>query len=305
MRNMKTGSINPEPQHRRSLENRGTLAAFAAYGMWGLFPLYWKQLKHVESLQILAHRILWAAVVCFVLMLAWKRFSDIGKLFKQKKKFFLVFLASIVVTSNWGLYIWAVNIGRVVESALGYYINPLVSVLLGALFFKERVDPWTRLAVALATAGIVGAAILYGSVPWVSLLLAVTFAVYGALKKGVGIEPLVSLAVETFIAAPFALAFLVFRQAAGAGAFWNGGALTTVLLIMAGVVTAVPLFFFAQAANSISLQKMGFIQYVSPCGQLFIGVVVYREQPTAALLMAFIGVISAVLIYIFTRKRAR
>ncbi len=300
---MQAVSSKPEPQHRRSLETRGTLAAFAAYGMWGLFPLYWKQLKHVESMQILAHRILWAAVFCFILMLAWKRFPEIGKLVKQKKKFFLVFLASIVVTANWGLYIWAVNIGRVVESALGYYINPLVSVLLGALFFKEKVDPWTRLAVALATAGIVGAAILYGSVPWVSLLLAVTFAAYGALKKKVGIEPLISLAVETFIAAPFALAFLLFRQAAGAGAFWNDGVLTTILLTMAGVVTAVPLFFFAQAANSISLQKMGFIQYVSPCGQLFIGVAIYGEKPTAALLMAFAGVISAVLIYLFTRKR--
>ncbi len=303
MRSMQAVSSKPEPQHRRSLETRGTLAAFAAYGMWGLFPLYWKQLKHVESMQILAHRILWAAVFCFILMLAWKRFPEIGKLVKQKKKFFLVFLASIVVTANWGLYIWAVNIGRVVESALGYYINPLVSVLLGALFFKEKVDPWTRLAVALATAGIVGAAILYGSVPWVSLLLAVTFAAYGALKKKVGIEPLISLAVETFIAAPFALAFLLFRQAAGAGAFWNDGVLTTILLTMAGVVTAVPLFFFAQAANSISLQKMGFIQYVSPCGQLFIGVAIYGEKPTAALLMAFAGVISAVLIYLFTRKR--
>ncbi|MDX9827358.1 MAG: EamA family transporter RarD [Spirochaetia bacterium] len=300
---MRSGSNQLNPQHKRSVETRGTLAALAAYAMWGLFPLYWKQLKHVESMQILAHRILWAAVVCLILMLAWKRFSEIGKLFKQKKKFFLVFLASIVVTSNWGLYIWAVNVGKVVESALGYYINPLVSVLLGAIFFKEKVDAWTRLAVALAAAGIVGAAILYGSVPWVSLLLAFTFAIYGALKKRVGIEPLISLAVETFIAAPFALAFLVFRQAAGAGAFWNAGALTTILLIFAGLVTALPLFFFAQAANSISLQKMGFIQYVSPCGQLFIGIVVYGEKPTTALLLAFTGVITAVLIYVFTRKR--
>ncbi len=304
MRGMREGNYQSKHRHTRSPETGGTLAAFVAYGMWGLFPLYWKQLKHVESMQILAHRILWAAVFCLILMLVWKRFSEIGKLLRQKRKFFIVFLASIVVTSNWGLYIWAVNIGRVVESALGYYINPLVSVLLGALFFKERVDPWTKLAVALASLGIVGAAVFYGSVPWVSLLLAVTFAIYGALKKRVGIEPLISLAVETFIAAPFALAFLLSRQATGAGAFWNAGAPTTILLVMAGVVTAVPLFFFAQAANSISLQKMGFIQYVSPCGQLFIGVVIYGEKPTAALLMAFAGVISAVIIYVFTRKRS-
>lgn len=291
-------------QFQKSTQAKGTLAAFAAYGMWGLFPLYWKQLQHVESMQILSHRIIWAAVVCLVLMFVGKRFSEIGKLLKQRKKLILVVAASVTVSLNWGLYIWAVNIGKVAESALGYYINPLVSVLLGALFFKEKVDRWTKIAFALAALSIVAAAVIYGSVPWISLLLAVTFAVYGALKKKVGIEPLISLALETLIAAPFALAFLLTRQAAGAGAFWNAGPLTTTLLVVSGLITAIPLFFFAQAANSISLQKMGFIQYVSPCGQLFIGIAVYKEKPTAALLIAFAGVIAAVVIYVSTRKRA-
>ncbi len=138
MRGMQPGITRFAPGHDRPPETRGILAAFAAYGMWGLFPLYWKQLKHVESMQILAHRILWAAVFCFILMLAWKRFSEIGKLLKQKKKFFIVFLASIVVTANWGLYIWAVNIGRVVESALGYYNKSPGFGLAGSPVFQGK-----------------------------------------------------------------------------------------------------------------------------------------------------------------------
>jgi len=290
-------------QFQKSTQAKGTLAAFAAYGMWGLFPLYWKQLQHVESMQILGHRIIWAAVFCFILLAAGKRLPEILLLIKDKKKFGLVLLAAITVTVNWGLYIWAVNVGRVIESALGYYINPLVSVVFGALFFKEKVDKWTKLAVSIATLSIVGAGLAYGSVPWISLFLAFTFATYGAFKKKVKLDPLLSLAVETLAAAPFALAFLLFRSSAGAGDFLSGGAITIVLLMLAGVITAIPLFFFAQAANSISLQKMGFIQYVSPCGQLFIGVVVYGEKTSTALLVAFIGVIAAVVIYLSTRKR--
>lgn len=282
----------------------GAFAAFAAYGMWGLFPLYWKQLSAVEPMQILSHRIFWAAVFCLGLMAARGRLPEIAQLVKNKKKFLIVVLSSAVVTANWGLYIWAVNIGRVIESALGYYINPLLSVALGVLFFREKADRWTKIAVSVAAAGIAGAAIAYGSVPWVSLLLASTFAAYGALKKRLGLEPLLGLTAETLTAAPFALVFLISRHAAGAGAFWNGGAAATILLVVAGVVTAVPLLFFAVAANSISLQKMGFIQYVSPTCQLFLGIVVFGEKPSAALLVAFVGVIAAVLMYVFTRKRA-
>lgn len=300
---MQAVSSKSESQHRLSLETKGTLAAFAAYGMWGLFPLYWKQLTHVESMQILAHRILWAAVFCFILLAKNGKLSDIARLAKERSKFLIVILAAITVTANWGLYIWAVNSGKIIESALGYYINPLVSVVFGALFFKEKVDKWTKLAVSIATAGILGAGIAYGSVPWVSLLLAITFATYGAFKKKVKLDPLLSLGVETLLAAPFALAYLLVRSSAGAGSFLGSGPLTTILLVFAGAITALPLFFFAHAANSISLQKMGFIQYVSPCGQLFIGIAVYGEKPSSALLVAFIGVIAAVVIYLSTRKR--
>ena len=284
-------------------DRAGTLAAFAAYGMWGMFPIYWKQLSAVEPFQILAHRITWAGIFCIVLMAAKGRLPEIAKLARNGKKLLTVTLSSAAVTVNWGLYIWAVNTGRITESALGYYINPLLSIAFGVLFFKEKADGWTRIAVAVAAAGILGAAIVYGSVPWISLILAFTFAIYGALKKRLGFEPLLGLTAETLIAAPFALFFLIERQSAGLGSFWNAGAMQTILLILAGAMTAIPLLLFALAANSISLQKMGFIQYVSPSFMLFLGVVVFGEKPSNALLTAFGGVIFAVVLYVVTRKK--
>jgi len=283
---------------------RGTLAAFGAYGMWGLFPLYWKQLSSVEPLQILTHRIFWAAVFCLVILAAKGRFAEMKTLAKDRKRFALVLATSAIVTVNWYIYIWAVNGGRVMQSALGYYINPLLSVLMGMLFFHEKADFWTRIAVLVAAAGIVGAAIAYGSVPWVSLALGLTFAAYGALKKRLGLDPLLGLTVETLVISPLAILFLLSRQVAGAGAYWNGGAAITILLTFAGIITAVPLFCFAIAANSISLQRMGFIQYVSPTFQLFLGLVVFGEKPSPALIVAFIGVILAVFIYILSRRRS-
>lgn len=289
----------------RGKEARGAAAAFGAYAMWGIFPLYWRQLKAVEALQVLAHRIVWAAVFCLLLIAVSRRLGDILQLFKNRKKIGWIILASLFATSNWGIYLWAVNSGRVMESALGYYINPLLSVAFGALFFRERVDAWTRVAVVLALAGIVGAAIFYGSVPWVSLLIALTFAAYGAVKKQVAVEPILGMTVETLVSMPIALAFLAARHAAGAGAFLGGSLMETSLLVLAGAVTAIPLILFASAANSISLQKMGFIQYVSPTGQLILGLTVFGERPTTALLVAFAGVLAAVLVYLSTRNPGR
>ena len=289
---------------KNSASVQGSIAAFAAYAIWGLFPLYWKRLESIEPLQILSHRVFWAGLFCLLLLSARGRFKEILDLAKDRKKLAVVIASSALITLNWGLYIWAVNAGHVMESALGYYINPLFSVALGMAFFKEKADGWTKAAVAIAAAGIVGAAIAYGSVPWISLALASTFAIYGAFKKRLGLEPLLGLTVETLVAAPLAIAFLLARHAAGAGVYWNDGFVVTLMLTLAGLVTAFPLLLFAKAANSISLQRMGFIQYVSPTSQLFLGVVVFRENPSKALLVAFAGVILAVLLYIVTRRRA-
>jgi chloramphenicol-sensitive protein RarD len=285
-------------------EAMGSIAAFAAYFLWGILPLYWKLLKSVEPMQILAHRILWAGIFCLVLMALSRRLREILVILKNGRKLRLILLASLFACMNWGLYIWAVNTGRVTEAALGYFINPLLAVAFGMIFFKEKADLWTKIAVAAACLGIGAAAVIYGSVPWVSIGLAFTFAVYGVVKKKLGLDPLAGLTVETLASAPFALAFVVLRQTAGQGAFIAGGLSTTALLCLAGVVTALPLLFFAKAANTISMQKIGFIQYVSPTWQLFLGLAVFHEVPSPALLVAFASVIAAVFIYVFTRRSA-
>jgi chloramphenicol-sensitive protein RarD len=286
-------------------EVAGTAAAFAAYALWGILPLYWKLLKGVEPMQILAHRVFWAGMFCLALMAVSRRLPEILVLVRNGKKLRLILLASLFACMNWGLYIWAVNSGRVTESALGYFINPLFSVVFGVIFFKEKADRWTKIAVGIACLGIGAAAVVYGSIPWVSILLALTFAFYGVVKKRLGLDPLAGLTVETLAAVPLALLFIVLRQTAGMGAFAARASIwTMVLLCLAGAVTALPLLFFAKAANSISLQKMGFIQYISPTGMLFLGLVVFREKPSPALLVAFAGVIIAVMIYVVSRKRA-
>ena len=285
-------------------EATGTMAAFIAYFLWGVLPLYWKLLRGIEPMQVLAHRVLWAGMFCLALIALSRRLPDILALFRNGRKLRLIAFASLFACLNWGIYIWAVDAGRVTESALGYFITPLISVAFGALFFKEKADRWTRVAVAVACIGIGAAAVAYGSIPWVSVLLALSFAIYGVIKKKLGLDPLAGLTVETLVAVPFALVFIALRQKAGQGAFFGGGsAWTTVLLCLSGAVTAFPLLLFAKAANTIPLQKMGFIQYISPTGQLFMGLFVFGEDLSPALLVAFAGVIIAVLIYVFSRKK--
>ena len=294
-------SMEHETRTGRFSQKQGLFAAIGAYGLWGIFPLYWKLLSSVLPLQILAHRILWAAVFCLMLLLARKEMSSLGVALKDPRKRVLVGAAGLLVTVNWGMYIYAVNSGHVLETALGYYINPLLSVALGAMLFREHIDRWTRIAVGIALVGIVAAGILYGRVPWISLILAITFALYGAVKKGLGLAPITSLALETFSVAPLAFAFLAVMHAQGAGSFGNAGLRVTALLALSGVVTAVPLLLFGVAAISISLQLIGFIQYLTPTSQLLLGLFLYKEKPNAAVVAAFVAVLVAVVIFAVTR----
>ena len=286
----------------------GTLAGLATYSIWGLFPLYWRLLARVENLQVLSHRIVWALLFSFALVMASGRREELRRLLADRRRLLMVAAAGIVVTSNWGIYIWAINSGRVLESSLGYYINPILSVVLGSMLFRERVDRWTKVALLFAVAGFAGAVLLYGALPWISLAIALTFAAYGALKKRAGVTPTVALAVETLAASPFAVGFLTWRHATGAGAFGAPGpegALHTALLVLSGVVTGVPLLFFAVAANRITLQRLGFLQYVSPSLQLLVGVAAFGERPGPALQVAFAGVLASAAIYAFTRRPIR
>jgi len=299
-------SVVPAKSYAPSREVEvGTLAAVAAYLMWGLLPVYWKRLSGVESLQILGHRIVWAAAFAVAALLATGRLGSLAALFRDRRRALYAAAASVLITINWGTYIWAVNSDHVVESSLGYYINPLVSVALGAIFLRERMDKWTSWAVGIAAAGVAIASIMIGRLPWISLVLATSFGLYGLVKKKAGLEPLAGLAAETLVVAPLAVAFLVARHAAGAGSFGGRDTVATAMLFLAGVATAVPLLFFAAAANRITLTRMGFVQYVSPTLQFALGVFAFGESVGPPMIAAFAAVIGAVALYALTRGRAK
>jgi len=283
----------------------GTLAALAAYGMWGLLPVYWKLLSSVEPLQILAHRIVWALLFALALLAATRKLPELAGLLRDWKRARYALAASLLVTLNWGTYIWAVNSGHVVESSLGYYINPLVSVALGAIFFRERLDRPTIAALCVAAAGVMAATVISGQLPWISLVLAFSFGFDGLVKEKAGLPPLVGLAAETLFVSPLALAFLLARGAAGAGAFASGRPDLSVLLAFAGVVTALPLLSFAAAANRITLTRLGFIQYLSPSLQLLLGLLAFGESVRLPMAVAFVSVLVAVAIYVFPRGKDR
>ena len=278
----------------------GTAAALGAYGMWGLFPVYWKLLSHMHSLQILAHRIVWAMLFCFLLLAATGKLGHSRAAIKSRRVVPVILASALLVTFNWGLCIYGVTSGRVLETALGYYINPLMSVLLGALLFHERIDRSTMATLTLAVTGSGGAFVFYGRIPWLPLGLAVSFALYGAVKKGLNLPPVESLFLETAAATPFALVYLVIVQQQGHGAFLNSYGLTMALLAFEGVITAIPLLLFGMAAVSIKLQTIGFIQYLTPSCQLLLGILAYHEIPDRALLAAFAGVIASVVVYVGT-----
>lgn len=288
---------------KRSAETSGMFYGIAAYGLWGMFPLYWKRLAIVPALQILAHRVAWAFVLTAILTVALGRRKEVLTVMRQPRRLMATLAAGFLVTVNWGIYIWAVNSGRIIETSLGYYLNPLVSVALGAIVLREKLDRGIILSCAIATIGIVILAVSYGRLPWVALSLAVTFAVYGLIKKMVGLDALVGLAMETAPVFPLALAYLVFEQMAGRGSFGNVGVAETLLLALAGAVTAIPLFFYAEGVKRIPLSKMGFLQYISPTGQLLLGVLVFGETMSGVKAAAFAFILLALLVFALSRRK--
>ena len=278
---------------------RGTWAAIASYGMWGLFPIYWKQIANIDAVQILCHRIVWSAAFLLLALLAAGAIRELRPIFKNKSNFLYICLCAILITGNWGTYIWAVNSGHITESSLGYYITPLLSVALGSLFFKEKLGRWTIAALAVASLGVIIAAAMIGKPPFIALSLAATFSVYGALKKKAGLDALSGLAAETIVAAPFALLWLCFlgQHFLGMSDIFGPNTKSASLLVIAGPVTAVPLLTFAYAANRLPLQRIGFIQYFSPTIQLALGLAVYGERIGPPMAVAFAAVVVAVALY--------
>jgi chloramphenicol-sensitive protein RarD len=259
----------------------------AAFFLWGILPLYWKALKQVPSSQILAHRILWSFVFVVLILTVTKRIYRIRSAIASRRNRVYFIASAFTIGINWFVYIWAVNAGFVVETSMGYFINPLVSVLLGIVFLREKLRFWQVISVMLAFSGVLYLTLNYGKLPWITLSLAFSFGTYGLLRKTSHADSLVGLFFETAYLSPLALAYLLLRGLQGSGAFGTVSPLLHILLVSSGIVTAVPLIWFAHGARRIPLSTVGFTQYLAPTLQLFLGVVVFQEPFTSVHLISF------------------
>ncbi|KUJ65830.1 protein rarD [Streptomyces albus subsp. albus] len=260
-------------------EQRSGLAyGFAAYGMWGLFPLFWPLLEPAGAGEILAHRMLWSLIVAGGILLVLRRWSWIPGLLRQPKRLAAIVLASAVISANWGIYIWSVNSGYVVEAALGYFINPLVSIAFGVVLLRERLRPFQWAAVGVGTAAVVVLAVGYGRPPWIALALAFSFGSYGLIKKRVGLDGVESFAAETSVQFLPALGYLIVMGSQGESTFIDGGIGHALLLASTGAVTAVPLICFGASAVRLPLSTIGLMQYLAPTFQFLIGLLVFHES---------------------------
>jgi chloramphenicol-sensitive protein RarD len=277
--------------------NKGAFYAIGAYALWGLLPVYWKWLRHVPAQQVLCHRILWSFITLFIIILISRQWRTFREAVADLRVLRAYAIAAVLISINWLTYIWAVNAGFIVETSLGYFINPLFSVLLGVIFFRERLRPWQWAAIGLAAAGVVYLTYAYGSLPWIALTLAVTFGAYGLVKKTAPLGSLHGLTLETLVLLVPAIMFLVYSHRAGNGALFHSGAISDALLMGAGIITAVPLLLFSSAARRIPLSLIGILQYIAPTLQFLLGVLVYREPFTATKFIGFGIVWAALIIY--------
>jgi chloramphenicol-sensitive protein RarD len=267
--------------------------------MWGLFPLYWTLLEPAGAIEILAHRVFWSLAVMAALVIVLRRRNQFRALVANPRTRNILIIAAVVIAFNWGGYIWGVNNGHVVETSLGYFINPLVTVLMGVFIIGERLRSLQWVAMAIAGAAVVGLTIELGRPPWVALLLAFSFGSYGLAKKKANAGAVESLALETLVIAPVALGYILFLSAQGSSTFANQGASHTLLLISTGIVTAIPLICFGAAATRVSMTTLGLLQYLAPTIQFALGVFVFDEAMPKARLLGYVLVWVALAIFTF------
>ncbi len=275
----------------KTIQTQGILSAFGAYLLWGLLPIYWKLLKQASALEIFSHRVLWSLLFLLIIVGITRRTTlfrqETLNVLDQPRKILGILITAALISFNWLVYIWAVNDNRIVETSLGYYINPLVNVLIGVLLLKEKLSHRQYFAVLLAVGGVLNLVLHFGKVPWVALSLAVSFALYGLCKKLLGLGATTGIILETTLLAPLTLAYLIWIHFSGASVFGSAMPFETSLLIGAGIVTALPMVLFANAANKLPLSILGFIQYLSPTIALLTGVFLYHEPFTQTHAVSF------------------
>jgi chloramphenicol-sensitive protein RarD len=277
----------------------GVLYATLAYGSWGLVPLYWKLFGTIPALEILGHRMVWSSLLLLMALAVQKNLPELKKLLVSPRRWLPLLLTSSILSLNWGLYIYGVGTGRIVETSLGYFITPLINVLLGVLILKERLTWGQSGAVFLAALGVLNSVVALGQVPWLGLTLAVSFGSYGLLRKMIPVSPLVGLTLETCLLSPVAIAYLTFLNTQHTSHF---GQNTTLMLLFigAGVITSLPLLWFNNAAQRLRLSTLGFFQYIAPSLQLGLGVLTYHEPFTQAHLVTFGLIWAALALYSLT-----
>jgi chloramphenicol-sensitive protein RarD len=284
---------------------KGTWYAIGAYTIWGLLPVYWKWLKHVPALQLLGHRILWSFIALLIVIVVSGRWKAFSAAVRQPRVLRLYLVAAVLLGINWLTYVWAVNAGFIVETSLGYFINPLLSVVMGVIFLGERLRVGQWIPVGLAAIGVFYLTFVYGSLPWIALTLALSFGIYGLMKKLAPLGSLDGLTVETGILFLPALAYLVFADRTGTGAFLHTSVVSDLLLIGAGLMTTIPLLMFAAATQRIPLSVVGILQYIAPTLQFLLGVLVYGEPFSWARMVGFAIVWVALIIFAVEGMLAR
>lgn len=287
---------------------QGIFFGLAAYVLWGILPVYWKALELVSPFEILSSRFMWSCVFVFLLIIFQKKWplftKEVKQVFSNVKTGAVMVAAGITISFNWGTFIWAVNNGHIVETSMGYYINPLVSILFAVVFLRERLDKMQLAAITCAFIGVASMVYSFGKIPWVSLTLAFTFALYGLLKKILPVSALTSIMLETLLITPLALVYEYSLWQQGVSFYASGNLQVIMMLTGAGVVTAIPLLLFTAGARLLPLKIIGFLQYISPTLTLLIGVFVYNEAFTASHLLAFGWIWAALLLFIVSQLRS-
>lgn len=283
--------------------NRSSLNVLGCYILWGLLPIFWKLLAGVNSAYVLAQRIVFSCVFCLAVILIRKNGGEIGKIIKNKSERRMFFLCGILISINWGVYILTVAMGRILEASLAYYMNPLFSVLIGAIFFKERLSRVQWASVALAFAGVMFSVIRYGEVPYLAIIIGLSFALYGALKKGIKADSETSICMETMAVLPIALVFIAYAQFSGFTTFSSLTTAEALLLIATGPITSIPLMLFAKGIKGTSIVTSGILMYINPTLQLLVGVFIYNEAFTQTNAITFAFVWAAVILFVFDSLR--
>jgi chloramphenicol-sensitive protein RarD len=275
----------------------GVIYAGAAFLIWGLAAVYWKELKSVPSLEIIAHRVAWSFFFLLPLIIFQRQWAEFVAILQNLKILLILLTSAILVAANWLLYVWAVNNDHLLQASLGYYINPLVNVVLGMFFLRERLRPPQILAVLLATTGVIYLTIQYGSFPWIAITLAMSFGLYGLIRKVAPVSPLVGLAVETLLISLPAIGYLFYLDSQGTGSIFRISLNLDLLLMGCAPLTAIPLLFFTAGAKRLYLSTLGLMQYIGPSGMFLLAVFYYLEPFSTAQVWTFIMIWTALVVY--------